>query len=335
MTFSLCMIVKNEAEILERCLDSISDLMDEIIIVDTGSTDQTKEIAQKYTDKVFDFEWDDDFSAARNFAFSKATMDYIYSADADEVLDEENHEKFRMLKEALLPEIEIVQMYYTNQLEYNTTYNFDEELRPKLYKRIRTPVWVDPLHESVRLDPVVFDSDIKIKHCPTSEHQNRDFAIFQKEIKTNGKLSEKLQKMYARELFISGSDNDFLTAEPYFKKRLDKDSSEELIMHDVCVLVKCARLRDDSDAMLYAAGRALAADDTPSEVVFELGEFYRGRHNYHEAVMWYYNAAFETMPILNQKYNTLFPFMGLHVTYVILGDREKAAKYGTLMREYQ
>ncbi len=335
MTFSLCMIVKDEEDILARCLDSLKDLMDEIIIVDTGSSDHTKDIARQYTDKVYDFEWDDDFSAARNFAFSKASMDYIYSADADEVIDEENHEKFRMLKEALLPEIEVVQMYYTNQFEFNTTYNYDEELRPKLYKRIRTPVWVDPLHESVRIDPVVFDSDIKIRHCPTSAHQKRDFAIFQKEIKAHGALSTKLQRMYARELFISGSDEDFLTAEPFFKKRMNKDTSDDLIMHDACVLVKCARIRNDSDAMLFAAGRALAADDTPSEVVFELGEFYRNRHDYHEAIMWYYNAAFETEPLLNQKYSGLFPFMGLHVTYVILGDREKAAKYGTLMRECQ
>ena len=55
ITVSLCMIVKNEEQVLARCLDSIKDLMDEIIIVDTGSTDKTKEIAGKYTDKVYDF----------------------------------------------------------------------------------------------------------------------------------------------------------------------------------------------------------------------------------------------------------------------------------------
>ena len=91
---SLCMIVKNEENVLARCLDSIADLMDEIIIVDTGSTDASKEIAGRYTDKIYDFEWVQDFSAARNFAFSKATKDYIYSADADEVLDEENRIRF-------------------------------------------------------------------------------------------------------------------------------------------------------------------------------------------------------------------------------------------------
>lgn len=111
---SLCMIVKNEEKVLARCLDSIAGLMDEIIIVDTGSTDKTKEIAGKYTDNIYDFEWIDDFAAARNFAFSKATKEYIYSADADEVLDEENYRLFADLKEVLLPEIEIVQMKYGN-----------------------------------------------------------------------------------------------------------------------------------------------------------------------------------------------------------------------------
>ena len=80
ITISLCMIVKNEEKVLARCLDSIADLMDEIIIVDTGSSDNTKEIAKKYTDKIYDFAWIDDFSAARNYSFSKATKEYIYVA---------------------------------------------------------------------------------------------------------------------------------------------------------------------------------------------------------------------------------------------------------------
>ena len=75
IAISLCMIVKNEEAVLDRCLDSIKDAADEIIIVDTGSSDRTKEIAREYTDKVFDFTWENDFSAARNFAFDQAMME--------------------------------------------------------------------------------------------------------------------------------------------------------------------------------------------------------------------------------------------------------------------
>ncbi len=81
MTISLCMIVKNEEQTLARCLDSVADLMDEIIIVDTGSTDQTKTIAARYTDRVYTFDWNDDFASARNESLDKATCSYILWLD--------------------------------------------------------------------------------------------------------------------------------------------------------------------------------------------------------------------------------------------------------------
>ena len=92
---SLCMIILNEEEWLENCLNSIKDLVDEIIIVDTGSTDNSKEIAKKFTDKIYDFKWCEDFSAARNFSLSKATNDWILSLDADEVIAKMDQDKIR------------------------------------------------------------------------------------------------------------------------------------------------------------------------------------------------------------------------------------------------
>ncbi|MBO6149387.1 MAG: glycosyltransferase family 2 protein [Lachnospiraceae bacterium] len=335
MTFSLCMIVKNEEAVLARCLDSLSGLMDELIIVDTGSTDRTKEIAASYGAKLYDFPWVNDFAAARNFAFSKASCEYIYSADADEVLEERDRFLFKRLKETLLPEIDIVQMLYTNQLFFNTTYNFDEELRPKLFKRLRSFVWEDPLHESVRLSPVIYDSDIRIKHCPTSEHQGRDFHLLKGVIKKDGKLSNKLHKMYARELFIAGTDSDFMDAENYFRDSLNSDQDLDAILMDCCVIAKCGRLRNDPEALLLASSRALASGNAPSELVFELGEYYRARRDFNEAVIWYYNAAFETESLLNRKYHESFPLIGLHMIYVILGDSENAKRYGTMLKDME
>lgn len=87
MKISSCLIVKNEAENIVRCLESIKDISDEIIVVDTGSTDNTKEIALSYGAKIYDFEWNDNFSDARNFTLSKASGDWIIFLDADEYFD--------------------------------------------------------------------------------------------------------------------------------------------------------------------------------------------------------------------------------------------------------
>ncbi|MBW3013481.1 glycosyltransferase [Candidatus Woesearchaeota archaeon] len=112
-TISVCMIVKNEEACLERCLNSIKDLADEIIIVDTGSTDKTVEIAKKFTEKIFDFEWIGDFSAARNFSIKQATKDWILVLDADEMIVEED---VYVIKD--LVEKEDAAAYYLNQVDY-------------------------------------------------------------------------------------------------------------------------------------------------------------------------------------------------------------------------
>lgn len=86
-TISLTMIVRNEEENLARCLDSVTGEVDEIVIVDTGSTDKTVEVARRYADKVYFFRWAGDFSAARNYALSRANSRWIFYLDADEELD--------------------------------------------------------------------------------------------------------------------------------------------------------------------------------------------------------------------------------------------------------
>ena len=95
---SVCIIAKNEEKNIERCLSSINPYGFEIVLVDTGSTDRTKELAAEYTDCIYDFEWTDDFSAARNFSLQKASNNWIFMLDCDEwieSLDLEELEYFR------------------------------------------------------------------------------------------------------------------------------------------------------------------------------------------------------------------------------------------------
>lgn len=83
---SVCIIGKNEEKNIEKCLEPLTHYPFEIIYVDTGSTDRTKELAAKYTDNIYDFEWIGDFSAARNFSLSKASHNYVLVLDCDEYL---------------------------------------------------------------------------------------------------------------------------------------------------------------------------------------------------------------------------------------------------------
>ena len=87
MLLSVCLIIKNEEDNLDRCLSSVVNIADEIIIVDTGSTDNSVKIAKQYTDNIYQFEWIDDFSAARNYSLSFAKSKFILILDADEVVE--------------------------------------------------------------------------------------------------------------------------------------------------------------------------------------------------------------------------------------------------------
>ena len=143
VTISLCMIVKNEEDVLGRCLECVRGIVDEIIIVDTGSIDNTKKIALEYTDKIYDFNWIDDFSAARNNAFSKATKDYILWLDADDMILEEDIKKFKDLKQILTQDVDNVMMMYNVGFDENGTVTLSY-FRERLSKRINNTMWMEP-----------------------------------------------------------------------------------------------------------------------------------------------------------------------------------------------
>ncbi len=330
ISISLCMIVKNEEEILARCLDSVADLMDEIIIVDTGSTDKTKEIAAKYTSQVYDFRWQDDFSAARNFSFSKASMEYIYTPDADEVLDAENRARFIELKHNLLPEVEIVQMKYHTVSEFNTVLNAKKEYRPKLFKRVRNFTWVDPIHETIQTQPVVYDSEIEILHMPQTFHHKRDFSIFQNALVRDGQLSKKVQRMYAKELLKMGDENDFSNAKPLFLSTYESCADEDLRKEAACILARYYRITGDSDAFFKMALKDMLT--TPcAEMCYELGCYFYDKKDYPESILWFYNAAFEASSIIDIHTSGDLPLQGLVDSYKALLSNEDPSNYEALI----
>ncbi|MGG3799023.1 tetratricopeptide repeat-containing glycosyltransferase family 2 protein [Metabacillus fastidiosus] len=143
-TISLCMIVKDEEQYLDKCLQSVTGKVDEIVIVDTGSTDSTKEIAKKYDAKLYELEWKADFSHARNFSIKNATSDYILIMDADEHLDE---------KEDLQKTLQSKQDYYMVRIK-NYLSSGRSILHPavRLFKNISKLYYYGKIHEHLNIE---------------------------------------------------------------------------------------------------------------------------------------------------------------------------------------
>lgn len=327
-TISICMIVKNEQNVLKRCLDSLKGLWEELIIVDTGSTDNTKNIARQYTDKIYDFQWVNDFSAARNFAFSLCTQQYIYSVDADEVLDEQNRQKFLLLKQNILPEIEIVQMYYVNHKNENSVYNFQKELRPKLFKRLREFDWIDPIHERIRLEPIIYDSDIEILHMPEGEHTNRDLKILIDLAQQKKPFSDMLFKMYARELFKAGSQQQLLQSKPFFVSAFEDNTIGEKRQICQIILSKAALAENDIHSFLKHS-ISQKAEGITSEICCLLGQYFYNQKEFLESISWY-QYALDCMPCMDIHCCGDTALLGIALCFEAIGDMEQYQTYKQL-----
>lgn len=200
-TISLCMIVKNEEDVLGRCLASVSGLVDEIIIVDTGSEDRTKEIAAEYTKNVFDFPWIDDFSAARNAAFDRAHCDYCMWLDADDVLKEPDRQAFIELKAGLGDSVDVVMMRYNTGFDENGNAAFSY-YRERIVRNHAGMRWRGAVHEVIETKGNVIYSECAITHWKLHPSDpERNLRIFEKLLEKGETLEPRQLYYYGRELY--------------------------------------------------------------------------------------------------------------------------------------
>ncbi|MFZ5968971.1 MAG: glycosyltransferase [Bacillota bacterium] len=188
-TVSLCMIVKNEEKHLEKCLQSVQGKVDEIIVVDTGSTDRTVKIAEKYGAKTFYFEWINDFAAARNESIRHATKDYILVMDADEYLDQDIDMQKILSFDKECYSITIKNYQAQNQIIYHKN--------PRLFKRksgisFQGKLHEHLVHENLGIDFPRYDAELIIHHTgylpevlQEKKKRERNYDIIQKEAEEN------------------------------------------------------------------------------------------------------------------------------------------------------
>jgi len=294
MEISLCMIVRNEEDCLERCLESVKGAVEEIVILDTGSTDATKEIARRYTDRVLDYTWRDDFAHARNMAFSCATKPYLMWMDADDVLERSEREKLLALKPALNGSIDAVMMPYVCgvRADGKPSLVFERERIVRAGAGFR---FEGAVHEAMRVTGSVVREDIAVRHMGEhgAQSNQRNLAIYEKWIAGGKPLSARDWHYYARELMTAGrleeAEKTFArvaAAECWSEIRLDA-----LVQRGNCLT--CLGRMEEARASLLCA---LAADAPRAQALCALGECEMAAGHDAAAAFWYRAAMVSEAP---------------------------------------
>ena len=335
---SLCMIVKNEEDVLGRCLGSISHLVDEIVIVDTGSTDRTKDIAARFTDLIFDFPWQDDFAAARNESFSHASMDYCMWLDADDVLLEEDQAAFLALKESLDPAVSVVMAPYHTGFDEGGHVTFSY-YRERLIKNRAGMSWAGAVHEAVTPLGKTLYADFAVTHRKTRPSDpDRNLRIYQARLEAGEVLEPRQQFYYGRELYYH---HDWETALKVFERFLDEgrgwvENNIDACCHCAYCHQKLGRPREALEALF----RTFAYDRPRAEVCCEIGLWFFQKEQYRQAAYWYALALTCARDdrrggFVSPDCYGYLPCIQLCVCYSRLGDTERAKTFNDLAASYK
>ena len=324
---SLCMIVRDEEPVLARCLDCIKHIMDEIIIIDTGSRDRTKEIARQYTNLVYDFPWNDNFSDARNFAFSKASCDYQMWLDADDVIDAENQQKLLDLKQTLSADVIMMPYHIAFDEQDNPVYTY---YRERILKRSRNFQWKGAVHEAITPSGTVLYAEIPVQHRKININDpDRNLRIFEKLLSENYPLCPREKFYYANELYYH---HQYQKAIEIYQDFLNLPDAWKENQIDACQkLSACYLALHDTNNALKSLFQSFLYDRPRAEICCDIGRIKMHQQNWKDAVFWYESAIDAPFPSEGgfsvPDCHDYIPFMQLCVCYDRMRNFHKAKAY--------
>lgn len=330
------MIVRDEEAVLERCLNSVADLVDEIIIVDTGSADRTKEIAARYTDRISDFVWIDDFAAARNAAFSKAGCDFCMWLDADDILVD--REGFYRLKQSLTPAVDVVMMRYHTGFDENGNVVFSF-YRERIIRNGAGMRWKGAVHEAIEASGNVIWSDCAVCH---KKHRltdpDRNLRIYEALLEKGTVLEPRQQFYYGRELSDHGRYRQALEV---LVRYLDGGQGWTENQIEACrICAVCQFHLGQAQRALHFLFRSFVYDLPRAEVCCDAANYYFSREQWERAAYWYQRALeCERRDerggfVMPDAYGYL-PCIQLCVCYYRLGQTAQAQLYNERAAQYR
>lgn len=338
MHISVCIITKNEEQNIRRCLESLKPYGFEIIVVDTGSTDHTREIALHYTDKVYDFAWCDDFAAAKNFAISKASCAYVLILDSDEFVEQMNVPQVECLLVGHPNEVGRIQRenIFTRKGELQESREWINRIFAK--ERFR---YEGRIHEQVvSLDGKGYNTyraPIVIKHTgydlPEEARRQkaernirlllRELKCLQKQDKENDQIPYILYQL-GKSYYMAG---DYMTAGDYFSKGLSYDLDPKLeYVIDMVETYGYALINSGQPQTALFFENIYDEFGNSADFQFLMGLIYMNNGRFDEAVQEFLKAS-EHKECRSQGVNSYRAYYNIGVIYECLGEFTTAQHY--------
>lgn len=333
---SAALIVKDEAENIRECVESLRNCCDEIVVVDTGSLDKTKEIARKLGCRVYEFEWVHDFSAARNFSIEKCTNPWIVWFDADERLTEENAKKV-----CDLPFDDFDAFYFQVR-------SFGEKggirwmnSRLRLFKADAGFLFSKPVHEDVAyIDGLRYHyPEIYVEHLgymdrdKLSVKHRRNADILEAYIERNQIVPSEAYYQLATEYFSLGLSEEAREQYIVFTNVAELNNEHsELRMLAFLKLARYAASEGHNDDCLEYIERAEQSCKTRPEPPLHKGDYWRDKGLNAAAYINHYRRAVQLAEahesfsgvVMDVAFFTYLPYMRLGDAYVSLGRYKEA-----------
>ncbi len=320
MKLSVTLIARNEEEHLARLLPQLR-FADEVVVVDTGSSDGTCREARRHSAKVLSYEWRDDFAAARNFALQNASGDFVMWLDADDVLPEKTQKKLMGLKNSLAQ----ADFYY---MRYRMDADFPFWFwRERIVRRCSKCRFAGFIHEAIAPFGKAVYLDCEVLHRPSGSHAERNLRIYRNAIARGKRLGLRDKYYFARTLLDNSLSRE---AAPLLKYVARSSHASPPYCYDCLKLLARLALADNlpKEALRYLS-RAVRLLPPDGETCCLFGQVYFDAQLWRQAAEWYgfaKNSSSES-GFVNSYYTDFLPNVQLSVCCWNMGLTAQAKSY--------
>ena len=335
---SLCMITRDDEDFIDLTIENLKDIVEEIIVVDTGSRDNTRDVAKKYGAVVCNYIWCDDFSKVRNYSFSVANEDFILWMDAGEYFNEANIKKLKDLILSLNDDIDAIYMKKVIE-EGSDGQEIKYIISPRIVRKESKIRWQGEAVEFLDVKgKQVKDTDIKINASKKKLGSER-YQIIKERLDNNFTISIKEKMYYAQLLMKNYKDREALLLYREIMRDENEMVDDYYYLETSLNLAEYYLKKKDIGGFKEYLFKSYEYGKPIAKSYFLLGEYFYNKCEYEKAIYWYAEAEgldinFSYDNQIDTSYKNTFIYGQLSLCYSKIGDFNMAKFYNDKLALY-